>query len=476
MPFYATREGKRSLYAAYMLRIYVTLTNMGFAVSLPVICRQFNALEWYAVILVIGSTASTVISAFTGKAVAIFGRKNAALFFTAGTAVLSVFCALSRSLPMFIAGYFFMYLFSGAAGTMPVNILVDSTDPGERPKFMSFYSIMNNMGNLIGPVLGGLVTDLLGFHFTPFYPLPLAAAALYLVITCYREPDVQRESIRTLDYGGSALLIGGIGSLLVFLNLGGDSYPWTSPVIIGLAMMFIMCLILFILQERHSRNPVVPLRMFRIPSFTMANILIPLILPQMQLSNQFTLLLVQAGMGRSAASSGTYAIPKTAGIILMSFLFGRWISYHHRYQKRFILMSGAIIGTMELCMGLAAGLAFFPVLMYLFEFVLGIGESMYYMTLYPLYQRNLRPDEMPTGISIQFLLALLSTSLTSTVYGIILSASGNDIMKAYPVMCFTTLIPTGIYMLVAFFGLRSPARDQDDLKIWRPHGYDAVSR
>ena len=130
-------------------------------------------------------------------------------------------------------------------------------------------------------------------------------------------------------------------------------------------------------------------------SFAVANLLIPLIIPQMTLSNNFALLLVQVGMGRSAASSATYAIPKTLAIILASLLLGKWIIRHPIWQKRFVLISGGLIGGVELLMGLTGSWEAFPALLYGFTVLLGLGEALYYMTLYALYQRDLSPEHVP---------------------------------------------------------------------------------
>lgn len=460
---FGDKDAKRSLYAAYLLRIYLSLNNLGFSVSLPVITAQYDALEWFAAILVVGSTASTIVSAFAGRFTIMLGRKRAALLFTVGTAVTSLFCAFAGSLSLFITGYFFMNLFYGVASTMPVALVVDSTDPEERSRFMSLYSVMNNVGSLLGPLLGGFITDLFGFRFTPVYPLPLAAVSLFLLARHYKQPAVVVHE--PFDFAGGVLIAGGVGSLIVFLNTAGKQLAWSSPVLWGLGGMFLLCLLVFLRQGRRCPYAIIPLRMFSIPSFSAANILIPLILPQMSLSSNFTLLLVQSGMGRSAASSATYAIPKTAAIILMSMVFGRWISHHHTWQKRFVVWGGCIIGAVELCMGLCGKMEVFPVLLYGFTFILGIGEAMYYMTLYPLYQRDLDAKQLPAGISAQFLIAMLSMSLTSTAYGAILAAMNNDIMAAYPVMCFVTLIPTGLYLLVALACLRSSRDDHLPMEV-----------
>jgi MFS family permease len=442
-------DPKRALAAAYLLRIYITLDIMGYSVSLPVIAAGFDALEWYAVILVAGATATTIVSALSGRLTLLAGRRRAMLVSVLGTAGCSVFCAFSGSLPLFLAGYFCKNLFAGVATTMPVGILADSTSREERPRYMSLYSVMNNMGNLLGPLLGGLVTDRFGFWLTPLYPLPLAAWAVAMLLRYYRQPAGEAVRHEAFDFSGGAMLIGGVGSLVVFLNLGGQRLSWRSPVLWGLALLFLLCLGLFLRHGRRQENAVIPLSLFRVRSFAVANLLIPLIIPQMTLSNNFALLLVQVGMGRSAASSATYAIPKTLAIILASLLLGKWIIRHPIWQKRFVLISGGLIGGVELLMGLTGSWEAFPALLYGFTFLLGLGEALYYMTLYALYQRDLSPAQMPTGISAQFLLASLSTSLCSSIYGVLLTAWGGDIMAAYPVMCYVTLIPTTLYLVIA---------------------------
>lgn len=460
------KNDKHSLYAAYMLRIYITLNIMGFSVSLPVIVNKFDALSWYAIILVAGTTASTIVSAFSGRIVLILGRRKAIMISTIGTMVFSVVCAFAPTLPLFILSYFVMNIFSGLASTMPVAVLIDSSAPGERPRFMSLYSVMNNIGILCGPLLGGLVTDHFGFCYTPICFLPLAVITLIMLMHYYRPPVGKRKEEKSkFDFSGGVFLIGGVASLIVFLNTAGEKLAWNAPLLWGLALMFGACLYLFLRRESHTSNAIIPLSIFKIPSFSVANILIPLIIPQMTLSNNFSLLLIQTGLGQSATSSATYVLPKTLAIMIISLLLGKWISYHRTQQKKFVLISGALIGTVELMMGMTSSMPVFPVLLYGFTFLLGVGESMYYMTLYSLYQRDLSPLQMPTGIAAQFLLASLSSSLASTMYGIILSLYGENILSAYPVMCFATLVPTALFLVIACTCLHSPQNDDDPMLI-----------
>ena len=226
------RATSRVLVAAYLLRIYLSINSLGFTVSLPSIMEDLGFIAFYPVLLVLNSSSMAVLALVGGKLIDILGVKRMTVLAVSGVSLAALGAAFAPNLPVFVAFYMVMACCHGTGITMPVAMICDISSQEERPHYMGLYSAANNVGLLVGPLLGGLITDTLGYRFISLFPLALSVTALFLVIRYY--PEKAKKSVPvTFDGVGAALSSMAIAGFIALLNVGGKYLPWSSPVLWG---------------------------------------------------------------------------------------------------------------------------------------------------------------------------------------------------------------------------------------------------
>jgi len=449
------RSQKRVLAAAYILRVYLSINSLGFTVSLPTIMKDFGALDFYPVLMVLNTASMAILALVGGKLIDMIGVKRMTVFAAAGVSVAAAFAAFAPNLPVFVVFYVCMAACHGIGISMPVAMICDVTHSEERSRYMGLYSAANNLGLLVGPLLGGFVTDHFGYHITPLYPLIMPAAVLYLVIRYY--PAVkQKADLRGLDLPGSLLSALTIASFIVVLNIGGKYFPWSSPVVWGTAAAFAVFLISFLLWEKRSAHPLLNLRLFRIPSFSVGVAMVLLGMPSINLAANYVTLFVQSGMGYSATFSGTFALPKTLFVLLVTVVLGGWISRRAHQHKMFLILGGCITAASSVLLyfGTQGPHLVSIIVLYLVTSLYGVGEGLCYMTTHPYYQKDIPEEDIGSGISVQTLCTTMGATLSATSYGAVLNGFGGDVAVAFPYMGLVVVAATAVYLLLGIFFVR----------------------
>jgi EmrB/QacA subfamily drug resistance transporter len=304
--------------------------------AMPRIIADLGGFGQYTWVTTAYMITSAVVVPITGKLTDIYGRK---IFYICGVAIFitgSVLCGLSQTIVHII---FFRGFQGVGAGIMMANAFTTIGDlfpPAVRGKYTGLMSSVFGVSSIIGPTLGGFITDRLSWHWIFFVNVPLGLAVIVLFIFFF--PNIQRDSLRhRIDYPGVALLILAVVPLLLALSWGGVEYPWRSPEIIGMFIFAAVALVFFILIERRSEEPIVPLTIFnnRIVSVSLAmNFLTGF---GMFGSTIFVPLFFQGVLGATATASGSFLTPMMLGTVFGSFISGQFLSRaggHYRTHYR----------------------------------------------------------------------------------------------------------------------------------------------
>ena len=234
--------------------------------ALPVIVTALKGNDLYVWAFTSYLVAATVSGPLYGKLSDLFGRR---LFFVIGVGIFlvgSVLSALSGQMWQFIGARGLQGLGAGALFPISLAIIGDIFAPSERGKYQGFFGAVFGLSFLIGPAIGGLITDNFGWQWIFFVNLPLGAIALFIIWRTL--PSVRSHGADTeIDYLGAALLVAALVPILIGLT-NKQFGDWADPDVGGLVALGLLFGGLFVLAEARAKEPILPLGLFRIRAFT----------------------------------------------------------------------------------------------------------------------------------------------------------------------------------------------------------------
>ena len=284
--------------------------------------------------------AATVSGPLYGKLSDLFGRR---LFFVIGVVIFltgSVLSALSGQMWQFIGARGLQGLGAGALFPISLAIIGDIFAPSERGKYQGFFGAVFGISFLIGPAIGGLITDNFGWQWIFFVNLPLGAIALFIIWRTL--PSVRSHSADTvIDYLGAALLVAALVPILIGLTnkQGGD---WTDPDVGGLVAIGLLLAAGFVFAESRAKEPILPLGLFRIRAFTASMLAFFLAAMGFFAAVVFLPRWYQVVAGSSATGAGYAILPLLGGLIVSAIASGQLIARTGRY-KALIVVSLAVL-------------------------------------------------------------------------------------------------------------------------------------
>ena len=291
----------------------------------------FAQYTWVTTAYLISSTVSVPI---TGRLIDIYGRK---WFYTAGIIIFvlgSLLCGLSQTMTQIIAARGFQGIGAGIMMANAFTVVGDLFPPAERGKYQGMTSGVLGISSIIGPTLGGFITDSLSWHWVFYFNIPLGVLIILLFVFFF--PNLRPDSLKhQVDYIGAVLLILATVPIMLALSWGDVEYPWLSAPIIGMSVFSLVMAMFFIVTEKRSREPIIPLWLFR-------NRIIAVSIPVIFFSGIgmfgaiiFVPLFFQGVLGLSATTSGNFLTPMMLGMVAGSFISGQALSRaggHYRVQ------------------------------------------------------------------------------------------------------------------------------------------------
>jgi EmrB/QacA subfamily drug resistance transporter len=305
--------------------LLAALDNTIVATAMPRIVGELGGFDRYTWVTTAYLLTSTVTVPIVGKLVDQYGRRRfllgGAVFFLA----TSLLCTLAANLDQLVA-FRALQGVGGGVITASVFAAVPSLfSPAARAKIVGLFTGTYGLASIVGPLLGGVVTDTVGWRGIFAINVPIGLVALAILLATYPEPKLSR-SRPVVDYLGAASLVAGITPLFVALSLGGHGLAWESPQVVGLLIFGGLVLSAFVWVERHAPEPIVPLgllgsRAVGIPVLGMACMAAGLFATSL-----FTPLFLQRVVGQSATSSGSVLAPMMLAWVLSSVVVGQLIA------------------------------------------------------------------------------------------------------------------------------------------------------
>ncbi|MBI4303737.1 MAG: MFS transporter [Chloroflexi bacterium] len=305
--------------------------------AMPRIIADLGGFTQYTWITTAYLLTSTVVLPIVGKLTDMYGRK---WFYTVGLIIFvfgSLLCGLSQTMTQLI----FFRAFQGiGAGILMANTFIvigDLFPPAERGKYQGLISGVFGLSYVIGPTLGGFITDRFSWHWIFYINVPLGLLVIILFIFFF--PHLRPDRIKhQLDYAGITLLVLATVSAMLAMTWGNVQYPWLSVPIISMFIFSAIMAALFIMVERRSPEPILPLSLFsnRIVNVSILSVFFTGI--GMFGSIVFVPLFFQGVLGLSATASGNFMMPMMLGTVFGSFVSGQALSRaggHYRIQGMF---------------------------------------------------------------------------------------------------------------------------------------------
>jgi EmrB/QacA subfamily drug resistance transporter len=301
------------------------------ATALPRIVADLNGLNHLSWVVTAYLVTSTVTVPLYGKLSDLYGRKR--LFMIAITLFLvgSALCGAAQTMTELILFRGLQGL--GAGGLIPLTFAVigDLFSPRERGRFQGLTGAVWAVAAVVGPLLGGYLTDSASWRWIFYINLPVGVIALVVVATTMHIPSHRRE--HRIDYPGAALLTAGTVLLLLAAVWGGQNYPWGSAQILGLLLGGGALIAAFLAVETRAAEPILPLALFSNSIFAVSSAATLVIGAVLFGALIYIPLFVQGVTGGSATNSGVVLIPLSLGWVLTSVVSGYLISRTGRYRR-----------------------------------------------------------------------------------------------------------------------------------------------
>ena len=293
----------------------------------PRIIADLGGFDKYTWITTGYMVASTTAAPIVGKLSDIYGRKwifiGSVFVFMVG----SVLCGFSENMTQLIIFRIIQGIGGGTIMAVTFISIADLFPPSDRGKYIGLLAACFGLASVIGPTLGGFLTDTFSWKWIFFVNVPLAGPVVFLLARFFPDtPGESKEENRQIDYLGICLLIVGVVLLLVGLSLGGVQYEWTSLYVVGPIVTGLISLIILVIVETKTYNPILPLNLFKERMVTIGLILSLLIGFAMFGAIIFVPLYFQGVLAFSATSSGTFLTPMMLGIVFGAAISGQILS------------------------------------------------------------------------------------------------------------------------------------------------------
>ncbi len=324
------------MFATFMEVLDTTVVN----VSLPHIAGTLSAsVDEASWALTSYLVANAIILPMTGWIANYFGRKRTLLAAVFGFTSASFLCGLATSLPMLI---FFRVLQGATGGALqPLSqaVMLEAFPPRDRGKAMAFWGLGIVVAPMLGPVIGGYLTDNFSWRWVFYINLPVGLASVIMTRLFIFDPPYIRRQNRGIDYWGIGMLALGIGALQVVLDKGQEDDWFSSTWIVVTAVVALCALVLFVVHEIYTPDPVVKLRVFKDRTYAAGVFLMTMLGFVLYGSLLLLPIFLQTMLGYPALNAGIAMAPRGLGSFLMMPLVGTVMA---RFDPRKVLAAGLV--------------------------------------------------------------------------------------------------------------------------------------
>ncbi|WP_306320825.1 MULTISPECIES: MDR family MFS transporter [unclassified Streptomyces] len=319
-----------SIGALLLGMLLASLDQTIVSTALPTIVSDLGGLEHLSWVVTAYMLAATAATPLWGKLGDQYGRKKlfqlAILIFLVGSAL----CGLSQNMGQLIGFRALQGLGGGGLMVLSMAIVGDIVSPRERGKYQGLFGAVFGATSVLGPLLGGLFTEHLSWRWVFYVNLPIGVVALLVIAAALHIPV--RSTKHRIDYLGTFLVASVATCLVLVASLGGTTWAWGSPQIIGLAVLGFVLGVAFVFVEFRAVEPVLPMHLFRVRTFTLSAIISFVIGFAMFGAMTYLPTFLQVVQGVTPTMSGVHMLPMVFGILLSTTVSGQVVSRTGRWK------------------------------------------------------------------------------------------------------------------------------------------------
>jgi len=402
------------------------LASTVVSTSLPVIIHDLGgnqaAFTWVVTATLLTTAISTPI---WGKLADLMNRKLlyqiALVIFVLATAA----AGFSQNSETLIAFRAVQGLGAGGLAALSQVLMADIISPRERGRYMGLFGAVMAVSTIGGPLLGGVITDAWGWRWNFFVALPFAVAALIIVQTTLHSP-VRAKKKTSIDYLGIVLLSAAASLLLIWVSLAGDSFDWWSTETVLMVGGALVGAVLFVIVELRSKEPLIPLSLFRDLTFTLSVVASIATGIAMFGASVFLSQYMQLARGATPTEAGIMTIPMIGGLLISSIGVGALITKTGRWKTFLVIGGVSLIAGSTLLSTIHYDTDFFLVSVYMFLLGAGVGMTMQNLVL--VVQNTSKPTEIGVASSGVTFFRSLGGTIGVSVMGAALAASVSDLV------------------------------------------------
>ncbi len=375
-----SHRAKMEILFAIMLGLFLSALDQTIvSVALPTIVTELGGQALLTWTITIYLLTSTITVPFYGKLSDLYGRKPLLMIGITLFLIGSALSALSQDMTQLIIFRGIQGLGAGALFPISLAVIGDLFTPAERGKYQGLFGAVFGLSSIVGPLLGGFLTEQVSWHWIFLVNLPIGVVALAVIWRLL--PTVKRsDASRNLDYVGAGVFTVAVGSLLIGLT-NKQSMDWTAFEVGGLILIGLALGAVFVLVESKAKEPIVPLVLWKDRTYAVSIIATFLISFGFFGAAVFLPQWFQFVQGATPTNSGLYSLALLAGLIISSVGSGLVVSKTGRY-KPVILVGLAVMSVGLVLMSNIRADTALPVLWtWMFITGLGIGPTLSVFTI-----------------------------------------------------------------------------------------------